>query len=302
MLHRAYLRNRTVFFIGNGGSASTASHLAADFSKLTTRPGQARLRCMALVDSVAALTAAGNDFAYEEVFVEQLRTFMEPGDVVVGISTSGRSKNVLKAVEYANRCGAITFGITGAEGDALRAITRRFDQHRVAERPADRRPDDGGRAHRVPGDARDVPQLRAADRHRGRGQPAATPRRPLRRSTWTPPPDAPRAAGPGVTAIRRRSAVAAIVIPSMTAPDVTVSDCQFQHPRSAARRHRRRPCAASGVSLEIVVVDNGSNDGSAEMVEREFPSVHLIRNPDNRGFAAANNWRSGGRRGGTSSC
>lgn len=123
ILHRAYLRNRTVFFVGNGGSASTASHLAADFSKLTTRPGQARLRCMALVDSVAALTAAGNDFAYEDVFVEQLRTFMEPGDVVVGISTSGRSKNVLKAVEYANACGAMTFGITGADGDALLAIT-----------------------------------------------------------------------------------------------------------------------------------------------------------------------------------
>lgn len=122
-VHRAYLRNRTVFFLGNGGSASSASHLAADFSKLTTRPGQARLRCMALVDSVAALTAAGNDFAYEDVFVEQLRTFLEPGDVVVGISTSGRSKNVLKAVEYANACGAFTFGITGAEGDALRGMT-----------------------------------------------------------------------------------------------------------------------------------------------------------------------------------
>ena len=119
-IHLAYLRNRMVFFLGNGGSASTASHLAADFSKLTTRPGQARLRCMALVDSVAALTAAGNDFAYEDVFVEQLRTFLEPDDVVVGISTSGRSKNVLRAVEYANACGAFTFGITGAEGDALR--------------------------------------------------------------------------------------------------------------------------------------------------------------------------------------
>ena len=122
-VHRAYLHNRTVFFLGNGGSASTASHLAADFSKLTTRPGQARLRCMALVDSVAALTAAGNDFAYEDVFVEQLRTFLEPGDVVVGLSTSGRSKNVLKALEYANACGAFTFGITGAEGEALVAVT-----------------------------------------------------------------------------------------------------------------------------------------------------------------------------------
>ena len=122
-IHVAYLRNRTVFFLGNGGSASTASHLAADFSKLTTRTGQARLRCLALVDSVAALTAAGNDFAYEDVFVEQLRTFLEPGDVVVGISTSGRSKNVLKAVEYANACNAFTFGITGADGSALRNMT-----------------------------------------------------------------------------------------------------------------------------------------------------------------------------------
>jgi D-sedoheptulose 7-phosphate isomerase len=122
-LHLAYLRKRTVFFVGNGGSASTASHLAADFSKLITRSGQARLRCLALVDSAAALTAAGNDLAYEEVFVEQLRTFMEAGDVVIGISTSGRSKNVLKAVEYANNCGAITFGITGADGDPLRAMT-----------------------------------------------------------------------------------------------------------------------------------------------------------------------------------
>jgi|OpeIllAssembly_1097287.scaffolds.fasta_scaffold41441_2 D-sedoheptulose 7-phosphate isomerase len=123
LLHRTYLRHRTVFFVGNGGSASTASHLATDFSKLTTRPGQARLRCMALVDSVAALTAAGNDLAYEEVFVEQLRTFMEAGDVVVGISTSGRSRNILRAVEYANQRGAITFGITGADGGPLRAMT-----------------------------------------------------------------------------------------------------------------------------------------------------------------------------------
>jgi len=69
------------------------------------------------------LTAAGNDLAYEEVFVEQLRTFMEAGDVVVGISTSGRSRNILRAVEYANQRGAITFGITGADGGPLRAMT-----------------------------------------------------------------------------------------------------------------------------------------------------------------------------------
>ena len=113
-VHLAYLRRRTVFFIGNGGSASTASHLAAAFSKLTTR--QARLRCMALVDSVAALTAAGNDFAYEDVFVEQLRTFLEPGDVVVGISTSGRSRNVVRACRTAREHGLATIGMTGRGG------------------------------------------------------------------------------------------------------------------------------------------------------------------------------------------
>ena len=123
LLRRTYLLNRTVFCIGNGGSAAAASHLAADLSKLATRPGQPRLKAMSLVDSTAALTAAANDFAFEDVFVEQLRTFMEPDDVVIGFSTSGRSKNVLKAMEYANSCGAVTVGITGADGEPLRALS-----------------------------------------------------------------------------------------------------------------------------------------------------------------------------------
>jgi D-sedoheptulose 7-phosphate isomerase len=123
-IHRAYLADRTVFCFGNGGSAAAATHLAADISKLTASPGRPRLKAMALVDSVAALTAAGNDFAYDQVFVEQLRTFMAPGDVVIGISTSGQSKNVLRAVEYANAHGGVTIGVTGADGSRLRQITR----------------------------------------------------------------------------------------------------------------------------------------------------------------------------------
>ena len=123
LLHRTYLLNRTVFCIGNGGSAAAATHLAADLPKLATRPGQPRLKAMSLVDSAAALTAAGNDLAFEDVFVEQLRTFLEPGDVVIGFSTSGRSKNVLKAMEYANDHGAVTVGITGADGGALREVS-----------------------------------------------------------------------------------------------------------------------------------------------------------------------------------
>lgn len=123
-LHRAYVAHRTVFTLGNGGSAAAAAHLATDLAKLTTVPGQARLKAMALVDSAATLTAAANDIAFDEVFVEQLRTFMSAGDVVVGISTSGRSRNVLRAIDYANRHGGITIGITGTDGDPLREVVR----------------------------------------------------------------------------------------------------------------------------------------------------------------------------------
>lgn len=123
-LFRAYLAGRTVFCLGNGGSAAAASHLATDLSKLTTRPGQTRLKALALVDSVPTLTATGNDFSFDEVFVEQLRTFMAPSDVVIGISTSGRSVNVLNAIEYANAHGGVTIGISGADDSPLRDLAR----------------------------------------------------------------------------------------------------------------------------------------------------------------------------------
>lgn len=123
-LYRAYLAGRTIFCLGNGGSAAAASHLATDLSKLTTRPGQTRLKALALVDSAPTLTAIGNDLTFDEVFVEQLRTFMAPSDVVIGISTSGRSVNVLNAVEYANAHGGVTVGITGADESPLRDLAR----------------------------------------------------------------------------------------------------------------------------------------------------------------------------------
>ena len=118
----AQAAGRTVFICGNGGSAAVATHWAADLSKLTALPGQSRLRVMSLTDSAAAITAAANDFDYSEIFVDQLRTFMSPGDVVIGISTSGRSPNVLRAMEYANHHGATSIGITGQGGGALKAL------------------------------------------------------------------------------------------------------------------------------------------------------------------------------------
>lgn len=114
----------TIFCCGNGGSAATAMHFATDLTKLTARPGQPRLRVMSLNDSVPTQTAVANDIDYREVFAEQLAGFMSPGDIVIGFSTSGRSPNVLRAMEYANENGAVSIGITGAAQSALRSVAR----------------------------------------------------------------------------------------------------------------------------------------------------------------------------------
>lgn len=114
----------TVFLCGNGGSAASASHLATDLVKLTACPGVPRLRAVALGESVSWITAVSNDVAFEEVFVEQLRAFLGPSDLVIGLSTSGSSRNVLRAIDYARENGAATIGITGGGGAAL--------QHRAA--------------------------------------------------------------------------------------------------------------------------------------------------------------------------
>ena len=118
---------RTVFTMGNGGSAATASHYAADFNKGLSYGKARRFRFICLSDNTATLTAYANDVAYEEAFVEQLRNFLEPGDLVIAISGSGNSRNVLKAVEYANRSGAVTVGLTGYDGGEL----KRLAQHGV---------------------------------------------------------------------------------------------------------------------------------------------------------------------------
>jgi len=125
LLAGAYLTGQTVFVCGNGGSAATASHLATDLTKLTTPAGALqRLKCMALTESASTITAVGNDLSYEDIFLEQLRSWMNPGDGVIGISTSGSSRNVLKAIEYADANGAFTVGITGSKGAELLRLAR----------------------------------------------------------------------------------------------------------------------------------------------------------------------------------
>ncbi|SDC49683.1 D-sedoheptulose-7-phosphate isomerase [Streptomyces prasinopilosus] len=116
LFEEAYDAGRTVFTCGNGGSAATASHLAIDLAKNTRYDGAPPLRAHSLVDHVSALTAWANDVGYEAVFSGQLEGFVEPGDIVVGISTSGNSPNVLNALRTARKIGARPVGLLGPTG------------------------------------------------------------------------------------------------------------------------------------------------------------------------------------------
>lgn len=122
LLQDARMNRRRIFVMGNGGSASTASHFAADLGKNTRREGWPDFKILALTDNMAAFSAYANDEGYESVFRQQLAAFIEPGDVVIGISTSGNSRNVLKAIELANDVGATTIGLTGFDGGLLGRI------------------------------------------------------------------------------------------------------------------------------------------------------------------------------------
>ena len=124
LLESAYQDGRQVFFMGNGGSGSTASHFACDLNKGVSYGRQKRFRVISLNDNLPTLTAYANDVAYEDVFVEQLKNFLQAGDVVVGISGSGNSPNVLKAITYANDLGAHTVGLCGFDGGRLAGLVR----------------------------------------------------------------------------------------------------------------------------------------------------------------------------------
>jgi D-sedoheptulose 7-phosphate isomerase len=118
----AYRHGRKFFILGNGGSATTATHMACDFGKGTVLPGKPRLRVVSLSDNMALITAWANDASYEVVFKEQLANLLEPGDVVLGISASGNSPNVLRAMEYAKQHGAVTLGFVGFGGGKLKDL------------------------------------------------------------------------------------------------------------------------------------------------------------------------------------
>lgn len=120
-IKKARSTDNMIYFIGNGGSAATASHFANDLS-IGTRSTAKPFRVMSLTDNVAVLTAIGNDFGYEEIFTKQLQAYLKTGDIVVAISASGNSPNVVKGLEYANKMGATTISLTGFDGGKIKEI------------------------------------------------------------------------------------------------------------------------------------------------------------------------------------
>jgi len=122
LLHRARLEGRQVFLLGNGGSAATASHFCCDLAKNTLAEGLPIFRALSLTDNVPLMTAWANDTAYDNLFSAQLAGLLCPGDVVIGISGSGNSANVLRAMEAARRAGAQTVGMTGFDGGRLKEL------------------------------------------------------------------------------------------------------------------------------------------------------------------------------------
>ncbi|TAK22363.1 MAG: D-glycero-beta-D-manno-heptose 1,7-bisphosphate 7-phosphatase [Chloroflexota bacterium] len=123
-IRRARDRGGTVYTLGNGGSAATASHLALDIAKNTRRPDRRAIRAFALTDNAGLVTAWANDSHYDEVFSAQLEAVARPEDLVIAVSGSGNSNNVLRAIAVANGHGADTFGITGFAGGQLAQVAR----------------------------------------------------------------------------------------------------------------------------------------------------------------------------------
>lgn len=119
VLQQARVQGNQVFIMGNGGSASTASHFVCDLAKNTRHEGFPHFRVIGLTDNMALFSAYANDEGYENVFSQQLANLIKPGDVVIGISASGNSKNVINAMEEAQKYDVTTVGFTGFDGGRL---------------------------------------------------------------------------------------------------------------------------------------------------------------------------------------
>ena len=122
IIYECYNSGNTIYIFGNGGSAATASHVAGDFMKGISFGLEKRFKVICLNDNIPSLTAISNDLTYDEVFYEQLKTFLKKDDVVIGISGSGNSANVIKALNYAKELGSAVVGFCGYRGGKLKEL------------------------------------------------------------------------------------------------------------------------------------------------------------------------------------
>ena len=124
VLKKCKEKQNTIYILGNGGSASTASHFASDLLKTGILENENRFRVISLTDNTPVILAWGNDESFDNIFVQQLKNFVKEEDVVIGISGSGNSKNVLNAIDFANKTNAMTISFTGNDGGELAKISK----------------------------------------------------------------------------------------------------------------------------------------------------------------------------------
>lgn len=124
VLMQAREDEKHIFIMGNGGSAATASHYVCDFNKGISYGKEKMFKFICLNDNVPTMMAYANDLSYADVFVGPLRNFMQEGDIVIGISGSGNSENVVRAIQYANENGGVSVGITGYNGGKVKQLSK----------------------------------------------------------------------------------------------------------------------------------------------------------------------------------
>ncbi len=124
LIYDAWQNDKQIITLGNGGSSMTALHFITDWNKMIYLSSNKSFRGRSLVDNMGLVMAYGNDISFDDIFVEQLKNILKPGDLVVAISGSGNSENVLRAVKYANENGANTLGLCGFDGGKLKSLSR----------------------------------------------------------------------------------------------------------------------------------------------------------------------------------
>jgi D-sedoheptulose 7-phosphate isomerase len=123
ILGEAYKERKQIFIAGNGGSAATANHFVCDFGKNAVKSDEKRFKIISISDNIEKITALGNDIAFESIFEEQLKNFMDPEDVLIVISASGNSPNIVRAVEYARKKKSKVISLTGFKGGKVKALS-----------------------------------------------------------------------------------------------------------------------------------------------------------------------------------